>query len=128
MATTADSCRMEYVHGCVFCGWHRDASSPTVLSPSCERCGCTLSSVSGANWTGADAGLILGPEPVRNRILRLAAILGAALVALAALRTGYALGGPAVAVAAVGIAGLVSVAVVSASGRIAESSSAPSGR
>ncbi len=78
-----------------------------MLSPSCEQCGCALSAVSGADWTAADAGPILGPVLVGHRILRLVAILGAALVALAALRTGYALGGPAVAVAAVGIAGLV---------------------
>ena len=119
---------MDYVHRCHFCGWHREASSPTVLSPSCEQCGCALSAVSGADCAAAAAGPTLVPVLVGHRMLRLVAILGAALVALAALRTGYALGGPAVAISAVGIAGLASVAVVSASGRIAESSSAPKGR
>ena len=99
-----------------------------MLSPSCERCGCATELRERCQLGRRRCRSALGPEPVRNRILRLAAILGAALVALAALRTGYALGGPAVAIAAVGIAGLVSVAVVSASGRIAESSSAPNGR
>ena len=84
--------------------------------------------MSAADWGGADAGPALGPMLVGHWILRLAAILGAALVALAALRTGYAVGGPAIAIAAVGVAGLASVAVVSASGRVAESSSAPNRR
>ena len=119
---------MDYVHRCHFCGWHREASSPTVLSPSCEHCGCALSAMSGADWAAAAAGPTLGPVLVGHRMLRLVAILGAALVALAALRTGYALGGAAIAISAVGIAGLASVALVSASGRIAESSSAPKGR
>jgi diguanylate cyclase (GGDEF)-like protein/putative nucleotidyltransferase with HDIG domain len=33
---------VEYVHYCVYCSWNREASSLTMLSPRCERCGCAL--------------------------------------------------------------------------------------
>ncbi len=33
---------VEYVHYCVYCSWSREASSLTMLSPRCERCGCAL--------------------------------------------------------------------------------------
>jgi diguanylate cyclase (GGDEF)-like protein len=42
---------MEYVHHCVFCGWSRAASSPTLLAPSCARCGCTLRAATAEEWS-----------------------------------------------------------------------------
>jgi hypothetical protein len=42
---------MEYVHHCVFCGWSRAASSPTMLAPRCKRCGCTLRAVTAEEWS-----------------------------------------------------------------------------
>jgi diguanylate cyclase (GGDEF)-like protein len=41
---------MPYVHHCVFCGWSRAASSPTLLAPRCDRCGCTLRAVTADEW------------------------------------------------------------------------------
>ncbi len=38
----ADEHLVEYVHYCVYCSWNREASSLTMLSPRCERCGCAL--------------------------------------------------------------------------------------
>jgi hypothetical protein len=35
---------MEFVHRCHFCGWQRQAQSPTILSPQCDRCGSLLDS------------------------------------------------------------------------------------
>ena len=42
---------MEYVHHCVFCGWSRAASSPTLLAPRCESCGCTLRAATAEEWS-----------------------------------------------------------------------------
>src|SRR5437763_1458513 len=42
---------MEYVHHCVFCGWSRAASSPTLLAPRCESCGCTLRATTAEEWS-----------------------------------------------------------------------------
>jgi diguanylate cyclase (GGDEF)-like protein/putative nucleotidyltransferase with HDIG domain len=36
------STTVEYVHYCVYCSWSREASSLTMLSPRCDRCGCAL--------------------------------------------------------------------------------------
>jgi diguanylate cyclase (GGDEF)-like protein/putative nucleotidyltransferase with HDIG domain len=38
----ADEHDVEFVHYCVYCSWNREASSLTMLSPRCERCGCAL--------------------------------------------------------------------------------------
>jgi hypothetical protein len=53
---------MEYVHHCVFCGWSRAASSPTLLAPSCARCGCTLRAATAQEWSRTGGAL---PEESR---------------------------------------------------------------
>jgi hypothetical protein len=54
------------------------------------------------------------PERLRRPVVRAGAILGSLLLVLAAARTGYAQGGVAIAVTAVGVAGLVVVMAMSA--------------
>jgi diguanylate cyclase (GGDEF)-like protein len=46
----------QFVHYCAFCGWRRDAASLTVLSPRCERCGCSLSSCTPQHYEAAGLG------------------------------------------------------------------------
>ena len=107
---------MEYVHRCVVCDWQRPAASPTVTSPRCENCGCALESVHAADILVLDGHLrgIEVPERLRQALVRAGAIAGSMLLVLAAARTGYAEGGLAIAVAAVGVAGLVVVMAMAA--------------
>jgi hypothetical protein len=107
---------MEYVHRCVVCDWQRSADSPTVTSPRCENCGCALVAVHASDVVALQAapqGMQL-PDPMRAGLMRFAGIAGAALLMLAAARTGYAEGGLAIAVTAVGVAGLVVVMAMTA--------------
>jgi diguanylate cyclase (GGDEF)-like protein len=41
---------VSFVHYCAFCRWHDEASSLTILSPGCKRCGCTISSCTGEQY------------------------------------------------------------------------------
>jgi len=112
----ADRKYMEYVHRCVVCEWQRNAASPTVTSPRCENCGCALESLHASDLAVLDRhppGIEV-PERVRHALLRFGAIAGSLLLGLAAARTGYAEGGPAIAVAAIGVAGLFVVMAMSA--------------
>ena len=43
---------MSYVHHCNWCGWRRDAASPTLLAPHCPDCGCLLETVPAGEFTG----------------------------------------------------------------------------
>lgn len=107
---------MEYVHRCIVCGWQRAAESPAVTSPRCENCGCALEGVHASDIVALHAahpGIQL-PEPLRAGLTRFAAITGAALLMLAAARTGYTEGGLAIAVTAVGVAGLIVVMAMAA--------------
>jgi hypothetical protein len=101
---------MDYVHRCVICDWQREAASPTVTAPRCENCGCALESVR-AHELALAQDTHLAPALVRlpAGLVRLAGLVGGALLMFAAARAGYAEGGPAIAVAAVGVAGLVVV-------------------
>jgi len=101
---------MDFVHRCVLCDWQREAASPTVTTPRCENCGCALESVRAQELALAQH-TDLAPAPLRlpAGLVRLAALVGGALLMFAAARAGYAEGGPAIAVAAVGVAGLVVV-------------------
>lgn len=101
---------MDYVHRCFFCGWHRAAASPTVVNPRCEKCGCALSSVAAIDFQPAE--VLLGQEGGLAPALRLLAVLGAVLMAIAAARAGYGEGGPAIAVIAAGVWGLFSVSLL----------------
>jgi hypothetical protein len=98
---------MEFVHRCLFCGWQRDAGSPTILAPHCQRCGCLLASGRQADFAPA---LETAPRPRRvgpsaraGRWLKIAAF-GCALFAAAV--TGYDAGGLWVAIGALGASGL----------------------
>ena len=107
---------MNYVHACGMCGWDRPAASPTVTSPRCENCGCALESTRVSDLPAPERlaqGIAL-PEPVRAALARAAAIAGIAILMLAAARTGYSAGGPAIAVSAVGVAGLLVVMAMTA--------------
>jgi hypothetical protein len=93
-----DSPSMEYEHHCGFCGWRREAASPTMLRPHCERCGCLLE----ARTT------LLQPAERREwrmpslppRVVVALALAGMLPVAAFAARFGYEFGGPAGAVLA----------------------------
>jgi hypothetical protein len=107
---------MDYVHLCVMCDWQRSAASPTVTSPRCENCGCALESLHASDAPAVEKlaeGLVV-PPAIRGAVLRAAMIAGTAILMLAAARTGYAEGGLAMAVSAVGVAGLVLVNAVAA--------------
>jgi hypothetical protein len=107
---------MEYVHRCVVCDWQRTAASPTVTPPRCENCGCALESVRASEMVGLDlsAHALQMPERARVAILRVGAVLGALLLFVAAASAGYSEGGLAIAVTAVGVAGLTVVMAMSA--------------
>ena len=127
-AAATDKWAMEYVHHCLFCNWHREAASPTVLAPACERCGCTLTAAHAADWHRSEpVEAILAPA-AQGRFVQLVVLAGSLLLCLGAARTGYSQGGFAVAVAAVGVAGLTAIAAGAASRQAIESSSAPNGR
>lgn len=104
------------MHRCVMCDWQRHAASPTVTSPRCENCGCALESVRASQLPAAErlAEGIAVPPALRAAAVRAALIAGAAVLMLAAARTGYAEGGFAMAVTAVGVAGLLIVNAVAA--------------
>jgi hypothetical protein len=101
---------MDFVHRCHFCGWQREARSPTVLPPRCGRCGGTLTSIR-REEDAAELDLL-----ERISLVRFAATLGVAARLLAAATTfalctrlGYVHGGASLAVAAFGLAGLATV-------------------
>ena len=105
---------MHYVHRCGFCGWRRRSDSPTVLSPCCERCGCLLSATS-SRELGYEPELHVAAVPVRRlngALGRLIALAAAALLVVAVTMVGYTEGGAAIAVAALGVGGLLSIPLV----------------
>jgi hypothetical protein len=107
---------MDYVHRCIVCGWERAASSPTVTSPRCHNCGCALESAHASDVMtlgGYGDGVQL-PERVVFALRRFGAVAGTLLLAVASAKTGYSAGGVAMAVTAVGVAGLIVVMAMSA--------------
>ena len=106
---------MDYVHRCIVCGWQRSASSPTVTSPRCDNCGCALESAHASDVValgGYDG--IQVPKRVVSALRRFGAIAGTMLLVIASAKTGYSAGGVAMAVTAVGVAGLIVVMATSA--------------
>jgi hypothetical protein len=102
---------MEYVHHCGFCDWHRQSRSATILSPRCESCGCSLASSPRSEY-------LLGRQPQERlrapsgmslMLGKAAAAVAAALLVAATTTFGYHEGGPALAIAAVGVGGLLSL-------------------
>ena len=99
---------MEFVHHCHFCGWQREADSPTILQPHCQRCGCLLSSGRPADLATEGAvelpfarGATVPPRLAGR--MRAAAFLGVLFTAAA---TGLQTGGPWMALGAIGATGL----------------------
>jgi hypothetical protein len=101
---------MDFRHACSFCGWERFSSSPVMLSPSCERCGCALDAHL------AEAGCV----PVTGRalssrsmlLLRVAGVLMAVLALYAATKAGYDAAGASGALMAFGMGGFLLVPFV----------------
>jgi hypothetical protein len=107
---------MEYVHRCIVCDWQRSASSPTVTSPRCDNCGCALEAAVASDLAAlrAHGEGIQVPERLRLAARRFGIVAGILLLAIASARTGYAAGGVAIAVSAVGVAGLFVVMAMTA--------------
>ncbi len=99
---------MEFVHRCHFCSWQRQAPSPTILKPNCERCGSLLDSGRPQDFAS--------PRPLETRLtpgihlssgaartLRLATLT---TVLFTASATGLQAGGPWMGLGAFAAAGL----------------------
>src|SRR3954469_3615765 len=103
----------EWVHRCPWCAWSREAESPTMLAPRCERCGGLLEAVPASVHGGAEgASRVVAPpsvSPAFGRVLRFALV---GLLLFAAARFGWNAGGFGLALAAVGLIGLFSVPLI----------------
>jgi hypothetical protein len=99
---------MEFVHRCHFCDWQREAASPTILRPSCERCGSLLDSISKdeLNPENPVERLPLPTLRLSERAARGLRVSVFATVLFTAAATGLEAGGPWIALAAVGAGGL----------------------
>ena len=105
----AETDRVGFVHHCFFCGWRRESSSPTILSPHCERCGCLLSSSREDQAPGGTGVLEAGrarPRAAVGHALKLAALSS---LMFAATLWGYEAGGPWVGLGAFAASGLLAV-------------------
>jgi hypothetical protein len=99
---------MDVVHRCHFCGWQREARSPTILQPQCETCGSLLASgppEESAPERPVDLGLSLGVS-VPPRAARAMRLGGFVAVLFTAAATGFHAGGPWMALGAFGATGL----------------------
>jgi diguanylate cyclase (GGDEF)-like protein/putative nucleotidyltransferase with HDIG domain len=63
----ADHPIVEYVHYCVYCGWSREASSLTMLSPRCADCGCALRAADRADFERLAPSLREVAAPIHRR-------------------------------------------------------------
>jgi hypothetical protein len=102
-----------WLHRCPWCEWSRDGDSPTMLQPRCESCGGLLEAVP-AMALGAREGNPFRASmpvlsPVFGRVLRVVLL---ALLLFSAARFGLDAGGPALALAAVGVVGLFTVPLI----------------
>jgi hypothetical protein len=99
---------MSYAHRCVFCDYSRPASTPTILSPRCRRCGAVLEAVDVPEEPARSApSLVLGHK--RERLAwSVWVAFCLALVALACAAA-WATAGPALGIAALG-GGILAVA------------------
>ena len=107
---------MGYVHRCPVCGWRRaGATGTTILSPLCERCGCLLR----AERSAAEHSIADPVSPGRARPQgRLAGALVPTLAAMALMLSAtvavYRAAGPVLALAALGIMGLMAASMLAA--------------
>jgi hypothetical protein len=101
---------MGFVHHCVFCGWQKEGSSATMLRPRCECCGCTLVATPTSDFAAPEPRAVAGwRPPLDPRLMRAGRLLLLASVLAGAARAGHVEGGPALALAAFGLAGLLGV-------------------
>ena len=103
---------MEYIHQCGFCDWQRGADSPTLVAPRCPDCGCVLSAHprSDDDRRAATARVVWTHDLVR--LGTTGAKLAMVLVVLAAARAGYVMGGPMIALVALGATMLGAIPVL----------------
>jgi hypothetical protein len=97
---------MEFHHSCSFCGWRRSSSTPVMLSPSCERCGCALDATP-APSNSAPVHPELTVPPRARLALRALGVLCCVLMLFAGARLGYRMAGPSGGLIAFGVAGFL---------------------
>jgi hypothetical protein len=108
---------MEYLHECTFCGWSRQAASPTILSPQCPACGCTLRSERAAIGTKLPAGPADAVTPwVSPPLARSLGRVAGILFVLAAAKAGYEAGGLWPALGGLSLVGLLTVPLLAPDG------------
>jgi hypothetical protein len=99
---------MDYVHACSFCGWRRQSATAVMLSPSCERCGCSLDAVPAAEARRPAGDQVTAtPFGMKSVALRVLTALFAVVLLLAAARVGFAEAGLNGGLMAVGAAGFL---------------------
>ena len=109
---------MEYVHECAFCGWHRRAATPTILTPRCPGCGCMLRSVR-ASADDPLAGPLVAPLPWAAPPSRAAHAVGrvvALAFIVAAAKAGWEAGGVWLALGGLSLMGLLTVPLLAPDG------------
>jgi hypothetical protein len=99
---------MEFRHGCSFCGWSRSSDTPVMLSPNCERCGCSLDAfeVRGDAVPAAPVRRPIVPARAGTALHALGLLFGA-LTLFAAAKLGYRLAGPSGGLISFGAAGFL---------------------
>ena len=108
---------MEYVHECAFCGWHRRAATPTILSPPCPGCGCMLRSARASAEDPLAAGLA-APFPAggTSRAAHVVGRLVALVFIVAAAKAGWEAGGAWLALGSLALMGLLTVPLLAPDG------------
>src|SRR5437763_842440 len=101
-----------WLHHCQWCDWSREASSPTMLAPVCERWWGLLEPLPEPSGTCAQAQLrAVAPHlsPAYGRLLRFMLVV---LMLFAAARLGWHAGGFGLALTGVGIVGLFTAPII----------------
>jgi hypothetical protein len=103
-----------WVHRCPWCESSRDGDSATMLRPRCDGCGGLLEAVPADGVAVVHGSPFRGDQvpqlsPAFGRLLRFALL---ALLLFSAARFGWDAGGPGLAVAAVGLVGLLTVPLI----------------
>jgi hypothetical protein len=107
---------MDYVHECAFCGWHRPATSPTILAPACPACGCMLSSA--RRPADDETPAVTSPPALRahSPLARFGARLAAAVFMVGSAKAGYDAGGVWMALGGLSAMGLLTVPLLAPDG------------
>jgi hypothetical protein len=91
----------DFRHSCSFCDWMRESTTPVMLSPACENCGCALDARLAAAVAPVAPGRTL-PAHLVVGLRRVGVLLGA-LALYAAAKMGYEAGGASGAMIAFGV-------------------------